>query len=163
MSRLSVQGQGWTLSAEVDYIDVTSSHPSPREGWRMTDSNGHEHRYTRTGFPTLRFVVDASHWCDGTEGFAWHDPHEIEDEWHYECAQCGEVIEPATDPPFTPKSVPGTVRHTLEGFRSDGSRVTMWLDSDEAERIRATPDDATALAILDGAPDERITLRESWA
>lgn len=159
MSRFSVRGAGWTLSAEVDYIDVTSSYPSWRESWRMTDSNGHEHRYA-PGFPTLYEVVDASHWCDGTEGFALHDPHEHEDESHYECAQCGEVIEPDTESPIFAKSIPGAVSHTLEGFRSDGWRVTMRLDPDEAERIRATPDDATALAILDAAPVERIVQRE---
>jgi hypothetical protein len=151
----------YDVEVDQEYIDVTSERPSPNERWRHTDSNGHEHRYDH-GYPTLEFVVDAEHWCDGTEGFALHDPHMHVDEGHYECQECRERIEPKMDPPYTPKSIPGLRSAYITGPRSDGLRVRVVLTGDELTQIADAQSfapgqvDDVCLRIVDAAPDERI-------
>jgi hypothetical protein len=157
-------GRSWALDVDVDYEDATSAWPTPNEHWRHVDASGHEHRYER-GYPTLRLVVDESHWCDGTEGFALHDGHEQTDRSHYECAECGEVVVPAMDPPGMPKMVPGRATAALVGYRSSGARVTARLTETELETLRglgAEPADADVTALLDAMPDERVLLVE-WS
>jgi len=90
------------------------------EDWAFTDAQGHAHVYARPSqrvsyrdltrrkgkrkrhhdsrYPTLRWVVEARHHCDGREGLYSHDPHWVTDRAHYECRQCGEVIEPGHGP-----------------------------------------------------------------
>jgi len=156
MATTSVTGPSWKLEVEQEWIDVTPSGPTPNERWRTTDSNGHEHYYDH-GYPTLDEVIDAQHWCNGTEGFALHDPHMQIDEWHYECKLCREVIEPDYDPPFTPKYIPGLRTATLTGVRSDGAEIVVDVREDELAGLH---DDAAAQAFLDAAPMERI---HSWS
>ena len=137
-------------------IDVTSNLPTPNERWRYTDRAGHEHHYDG-GYPTLELVVDAEHWCDGTEGVYNHDAHMAVDESHYECLLCREVIEPAADPPHFSKSIPGAIEGRLSGVRSDGAEIEMYLTPDEWEMIQAAEDpDVEAHRILDEASAERI-------
>lgn len=161
MSRMVVGSSPWKVTLEREMIDVTMGwHSTPNEFWRATDSNGHEHRYDK-GYPTLRVVVDRSHWCDGHEGMYNHDPHEEVDESHYECLLCGEVVEPAMDPPGTPKSIPGRISGRIEGPRSDGRVISAWLNDDEIAVVRANPEDPDVLSsLVDGVPEERIT---SWS
>lgn len=124
------------LTVTQDWIDVTSEHPTLDERWRATDSNGHEHFYDR-GLPTLNLIIDASHWCAGSEGWMSHDPHEHVDESHYECSECGEVIEPGTVPGGTPRSIPGQRVVTLRGVRSDGCTITRPLTDAEVDAVQA--------------------------
>lgn len=162
MARL-YRSRNWALEVRQDRIDVTSDRPTPNERWRFTDAQGHEHRYDR-GYPTLDFVVDEQHWCDGTEGICNHDPHWAVDESHYECKICHQAVEPTMDPPYTPKSVPGMIDATLEGLRSDGWRIATWLDEGDYRRILEALDedrDAIVRQILDDTPDERI-MRSSF-
>ena len=159
MARIS-PASSWELNVDLNLIDVTSQFPSANEQWTFTDAQGHEHRY-EYGYPTLDVVVDAEHWCDGTEGTAPHDPHMAVDESHYECKLCREVIVPAMDPPYTPKSIPGQMSATLRGMTSDGREVTMWLEPLEVDIIQQG-DDETAQRYLDGAPRSRI-LSETFA
>lgn len=150
------RGRSWNLELKRESIDVTSDRPSPNERWRYTDKAGHEHFYQR-GYPTLELVVDAEHWCDGTEGLYNHDAHMTTDQSHYECLLCRQVVEPAVDPPFSPKSIPGRIDGCLSGFRSDGAEITMYLVAEEWESIQGAEDpDVEALRILDNAPGERI-------
>lgn len=149
----------WQLDVTQNWIDVTSDRPSPNERWTFTDSNGHFHRYNH-GYPTLEPVVDESHWCDGHEGPWNHDPHEAIDASHYECTNCREVVEPAFDPPFTPKQILGSVDATLEGFRSDGAKVRVWVTEDEVRSLGRDTTDAVVTALLDAMPEERIISAE---
>jgi len=92
-------GWGWTLKVEPQPIGPTS-----REQWRHTDSNGHEHHVDCEAifpaYPTLDFVIDEEHWCEGDEqwcdraGDPWtennedpppHEPHMVADTGHFEC------------------------------------------------------------------------------
>jgi hypothetical protein len=147
-------GQSWTLTVDQQQIEVTSGLSTPNERWTHTDAQGHEHRYDH-GYPTLDLVVDAEHWCDGSEGWAPHDEHMAVDESHYECKLCREVIEPALDPPFTPKYVPGSVAARLRGVLLDGRMIEVLVDEDEVARIQAEGEPA-AREILEGAPPDRI-------
>lgn len=145
----------FTLSVDREMIDTTSGMPTWRESWRATDVNGHEHYY-KHGFPTLRHVVDEKHWCDGNEGISPHDPHMHVDRSHFECLLCDVVVEPATDPPFTPKSIPGAWSATLAGPRSDGVLVEAWLLEDEWWQLAESWSDDAALRVLDAVPDDRL-------
>lgn len=158
MNTLWISNWPWTVTLNREMIDVTlGRHSSPNECWRATDSQGHEHRW-ENGYPTLRRVVDESHWCDGHEGMYNHDPHEQVDESHYECLLCGEVVKPAMDPPGTPKFIPGAVTGTIEGPRSNGLVIRAWLTADEIDAIRSDPENADAMqALVDAIPDERIS------
>lgn len=157
----------WTVSVDRQMVEVTTSGPSWRESWKATDSNGHEHRYDRSGgwppFPTLNEIIDEWHWCDGDEGYEHHDPHEQVDESHFECKICGDVVAPAMDPGGTPKSIAGPWSARIEGPRSDGAVISGSLTDIEFEAIKAAPDDLTAIqALVDAIPDDRIhTLRQS--
>jgi hypothetical protein len=153
-------GQTWELTVDPVVVDVTSERATPNEHWTFTDAQGHEHRYDR-GYPTLDLVVDAEHWCDGSEGWQPHDEHMVVDESHYECKLCREVIEPALDPPFMPKFVPGSVDARLSGVLPDGREVVVAVDEDEVARVQAEGETA-ATAILEGAPSERI-ISTSWS
>lgn len=152
----TIQNGTYSVSIEQEWIDVTSPYPTPNERWTFTDSNGHDHRYDH-GYPTLTHVVDASHWCYGNEGIAPHDPHEAVDESHYECATCGEVVEPKMDPGYTPKRTPGIRRTTLNAYRSDGSEVVVVLLPDEVDVLRGNPDPPVVSAMVDAMPFDRFT------
>lgn len=146
----------YTVEVNVDWLDVTSSLPTPNERWVYVDQSGHEHRYAN-GYPTLTVVVDAEHWCDGTEGFELHEPHMVVDESHYECSICDEVIEPQMDPPGTPKSIRGLTSATIEGPRSDGTIVLAALDPDEVEAFKANGQSlAWVQSLVDNIPAERV-------
>lgn len=156
--KLSPPRQTWSIDMRQDWIDVTSGLPTANEDWRGTDVNGHEHYY---GYPTLDEVDDASHWCNGDEGIAHHDPHMHVDESHYECKVCRAVVEPAVDPPFTPKQIPGMATLTLTGLRSDGVEIVASLI--QAELLTIQADRTTAQGIIDAIPDERIHQRRQRA
>jgi hypothetical protein len=143
------------LSVDFEQIDVTVGHPTYSESWRAVDSNGHEHYYAR-GFPTLREVIDEQHWCDGTEGYALHEPHLVVDAVHFECLICDEVVSPGMDPAFTPKSIAGSRSGRLNGPRSDGLYVTAVLTEQEIDEMAADPSDETMLRVLDAVPIERL-------
>lgn len=156
----TLNGRHWTLTVDQDRIDVTSGLPTANERWTYTDQQGHEHRYDH-GYPTLTYVIDESHWCDGSEGIYNHDPHEAVDKSHYECSICRETIKPLTDPPYTPKSVAGLTTATMTGYRSDGTWIRYVLSGLEVERIRAEMTDEEAQAILDNADSARI-IESRW-
>ena len=150
--RYSRPGRGdYTLSVETNMVEITSDWPSPDPHWQATDSNGHTHSYVAEHifiYPSLRLVVDASHWCNGDEGIAPHDPHTAVDESHWECRECGEVVEPGMFPPCWPRWMPGSKTATLDGLRSDGARVTVHLTGGDVEVIE-TEGDTAAQRILD--------------
>lgn len=98
-------GPEFTLDIQQDSIDTTCGIDTLDPKWRGTDSNGHEHYYERFEYPTLDYIVDAEHWCNGDEG-APHDPHMATDESHYECKVCREVVKPGIIPPTRPSLSP---------------------------------------------------------
>ena len=150
----------FVVNVQRDQIDVTSWSATPNESWVYADRQGHEHHYDN-GYPTLSYVIDEQHWCEGDEGSYPHDGHWQVDAAHYECKACGETIEPGMDPPGTPKFIAGATSATLEGVRSDGARVVVALLGDELDRLaKAQMDDAVALSIADAAPSDRIMLTE---
>lgn len=152
-------GRGWVLEVEQPTEVVRSGVWTRDPDWRGVDENGHEHYYEH-GYPTLDFIVDESHWCDGSEGISHHDPHEQIDESHYECLICRAVVEPGSLPPDHPITIRGPINATLAGNDRPGSHRRVWLTEDEFERIRAMAatgeDDGTALDILRNAPPDRI-------
>mgnify|MGYP001558848463 CR=1 FL=1 len=94
-----------TFTTETEPIRIdTLGGPAADPKWKFTDAKGHEHRaYTETGtptWPTLKWVVDETYWCEDCQ-----DEHH---EGHYECAICGETIEPGMihKPPES-KTIPG--------------------------------------------------------
>lgn len=108
----SITGDFGTLEIETEMIDVTSSLPYPDEQWTYTDQQGHAHRYSRQAagdyYPTLAWVVDETYWCDDCQ-----DEHT---DGHYECAICGEHIEPGLrGPDYARKYMPGRTSYYLNG------------------------------------------------
>lgn len=166
MAMFTMSGRRVDIQVVTEPIDVTSEHETFDPKWRAADSNGHEHYYEyEHGYPTLRYVVDASHWCDGTEGYQRHEPHEQIDEAHYECLICGEHVEPGTLPPYTPQWIPGTISATATATLDDGRNVTVVLSRDEVDRARfaigAEDQDEQLLAIVESVPPERV-LEMKW-
>jgi hypothetical protein len=142
----------WELETHTDVIETTMGWTyAPDTNWRTTDANGHEHRYNH-GYPTLDFVVDASHWCDGSEGWAHHDPHEAIDESHYECKTCRLTIEPSLIPPGVRTFMPGLTTCTLSGYRSDGAWLRVRVDESTARGI-ASSDESVRDAYVENALD----------
>ena len=151
----TISGRNWQLDVTQEWINVTSGQSSPNERWTFTDTAGHEHHYDH-GYPTLEFVIDESHWCDGSEGIYNHDPHEAVDVAHYECLICRELIVPKMDPPYTPKQIPGMRSATLTGYRSDGAKVEAWLTEEDLGGIGRADSDDEITALIDALPEERI-------
>jgi len=151
----------WTMTIDNRVETVRAGVWTLDSEWRGTDSNGHEHYYADGGYPTLDYIIDESHWCNGEEGFAHHDPHEHVDRSHYECLVCREVVEPAQLPPDTPIRIPQSRSVTLEGDVSPHHRIRMWLTDDEYQLLANEPTDAVAEAILQNAPQDRI-IEQRW-
>lgn len=88
-------GAWGTLRVETEVIEVPPSiTPEPDERWSFTDRQGHRHAYAAEGafrYPTLRWVVDETCWCEDCQ-----DEHQ---EGHWECEVCGERITPGTRGP----------------------------------------------------------------
>lgn len=174
MARFLARSQPWELEVRQDWIDTTMGIPTLDPNWRGVDSNGHEHFYDKASheYPTLDYIVDAEHWCEGNEGIAPHDPHMAVDEAHYECKVCREVVEPGVIPGGTPTGMPGAVSATLSGLRDDGAEVRVRITEAEFDEIQAAdgtadPDDPqpterdrAARRILNDAPTDRII---QWA
>lgn len=156
MARTTISGRSWELEVDQQWIDITSENPTPNERWTFTDDQGHEHAYDH-GYPTLEWIVDAEHWCDGHEGIYNHDPHIAVDEAHYECLICRQRIEPKMDPAYTPKSMPGMRSAYLSGVRADGVKITLALTPEEFDELAANVEsDDVARRLLNDAPQDRI-------
>ena len=158
MATSTISGSHWTLTNEQRGEWVTMGVRTTDEHWMFTDAAGHEHRYD-SGYPTLDYVVDASHWCDGREGLYSHDPHEAVDDAHYECKLCREVIKPGTHPPEHQVYVAGSSSYRITGLRSDGAQTEAMLMPDQVERIASAARDqrdAIVQTLLDEMPGEQI-------
>ena len=102
-----------TFTTNVEPITFrTAGGPSPDPKWKFTDSEGHEHSAypespDRPTWPTLKWVVDETYWCE-----TCRDEHES---GHHECAVCGETIEPGMvmKPPET-MTRPGLVERFID-------------------------------------------------
>lgn len=122
----------FNLEIRQDMIDITMGHDTIDSAWSMTCQCG-KHITTRS----MVEVVDASHWCDGNEGFMHHDPHLHVDQSHYECPNCQAVVTPGIIPAFTPRSMPGMRYATLTAMTTDGVTFTAELRDDEFEQAKA--------------------------
>lgn len=167
--------QGLEVVTEQRFQTIVSNVAEPDRHWRTTDSNGHVHAYVGVGpdqpWPTLEYVMDERHWCNGDEGIARHDPHWCDDRWHWECRQCRERVKPGfCQPPNThviPAGPPTTTVDVAMG--PVGVRPT-WIKAmltpDESARLDAAiaradtdpfaPADAARaiVAALLGPPDD---------
>lgn len=131
---------GPVLEVEQEWIDITSGNESIDITWRQVDKLGHEHYYQDGQYPTLDFVIDQEHWCDGSEGWERHDPHQVIDEYHYLCKQCGEVVKPGVWPPYHPQKIKGNVSYWLSGQDDKGANIErMWIRPEEYEGMFSTP------------------------
>lgn len=124
----TIKASGHEFRMEHDMIDVTSMR-RPDVGWKFVDAQGHEHRwYEEDGpngdrisatfyhpgrsyvLPTLVVVHD------GVEAF--DDGDDCFDEFHishYECAQCGEHVNPGTCADDRQQYIPGILRCYVDG------------------------------------------------
>lgn len=158
------------LAATHHTAPIAERSPAPRYGWRDVDSNGHEHYCDNGTLPTLQHVADKEHWCDGTEGMYRHDPHVVVDEFHYECVECGEQVEPDTVRPGTVQHLYLYTDYELTGPLAHNEEVTVRLAEEEGEAIVGTlqagnVDAATVMArdLLVSAPPDKVTGRRiTW-
>lgn len=100
---------GVEIRMERDYDEVrTLGGPAPDPDWSFTDAKGHQHRYVEDEWPTLKWVVDRTYWCEDCR-----DEHQ---EGHWECAQCGEHIKPGmVKRPPEVKLIPLPARYFVNG------------------------------------------------
>lgn len=122
-------GQHWTLELRTELIDVTSNQPTPDPAWVYVDGAGHEHRYACGAWPSLVWLIDQISWC----GWCGED-HDI---GHWECAACGEGIEPGMRAPGTPQFIPGRVSAELVIVTPDARREWAVFSSAELEALKA--------------------------
>lgn len=156
-----ISGRGWTITIHRHGQWLQMGVVTADTGWRSTDANGHEHYWEDNGYPTLNFVVDAEHWCDGREGMYNHDPHMAIDQSHYECKVCGVTVDPGTHGPEHKVHIPGRIDATLVGTRRDGLSVEIPLDFDEITALQAPEADHEAIgaSILEGPIDRAYSIR----
>lgn len=110
---------GHVLVFEREMVEITSSAPRRDKAWRHVDSNGHEHRLIDGEWPTLRWVKGETYFCESC-----NDEHT---EGHWECAVCGEHVEPGMrSAPSYREFMPG-----LSSWQLDGETI----DPDEADRL----------------------------
>jgi hypothetical protein len=101
-------GEFGELVISTEQVEITSMLPRPDHLWRHTDRQGHEHYWTDDGYPTLRRVDDETYWCGDCD-----DEHT---DSHWECAQCGERVEPGMSGPSGFREfIPGPTSYTLNG------------------------------------------------
>jgi hypothetical protein len=87
MAKLIQRGSGRSFRVEIEEVDVTTGPlPEPDPEWTYTDHKGHAHALVNGEYPSLRWVDDEPYWCEQHQ-----EEHET---GHYECARCGEEIEP---------------------------------------------------------------------
>lgn len=114
MSTTTITGAFGTLRIERAMVDVTSSAPRVDRAWTHTDEQGHEHRWN-DGWPTLRWVVDEP------------ADDEFPAEGHWECAACGENVNPGMRPapPFRELIPAGPIDYYLndEPITEDEARA----------------------------------------
>lgn len=154
MSEIMVPGTDIEVGMRREVIEYrTAWTPTADSRWSFVDASGHEHYYEH-GYPTLDYMVDREHWCQGDEGFMAHDPHTAIDEAHYECKICREVITPATEPPGTPHYVAGATSATISGTRSDG----VWVRAAVPGRVETSimSDAEAAQRLLDGIDESCV-------
>lgn len=118
MARFSPPRGAYTVTIDRDMVNVTCEHDTLDGDWEDQCPNGHD-----VSLRTALHVVDASHWCDGTEGFAHHDPHEHVDDSHWECAICHAHVHPRIIPGGTPRYIPGLISATISGVQSTGREI----------------------------------------
>lgn len=109
MPKLTHGSDGDVLRVEQEQINVSSALPRPDPDWRYVDQQGHEHYRDNShpaSYPTLVAVVDETYWCEDCG-----DEHTRS---HWECATCGEIIEPGVlDPSTFVEYRPGLRRYFL--------------------------------------------------
>lgn len=105
-----------TLVVEAPVERITAL-TGPDKNWRYTDARGHVHEWD-DGYPTLRWVIDEVTWCA--------DCREEHEHGHYECALCGERIEPGTTGPVT-HLIEGAPSYMLNGEPITESEASQWM------------------------------------
>lgn len=93
---------GYLLEVDRPGEFVHTNMPEADPAWTFVDSEGHGHFWKNKGYPTLRWISEP---C--TMG---HD--DCDAEGHYECAVCGEEIQPGSRT-AQPIWIPGFVTYTL--------------------------------------------------
>lgn len=125
------------LDIETEMVDVSTHGPRPDPNWTHVDSNGHYHAYDQADrlnhYPTL---VEKSEYHrydedepdaqpaeepsdepdedDEDDGWEWEDREEGWTETWYECAICGDRIEPGKKPGPFHEWKPGLTQWHLE-------------------------------------------------
>lgn len=154
MARMTNRGL-YDLTVQTDTIDITCEHDTLDSEWADQCPNGHD-----VSLRTAIHVIDESHWCNGDEGFARHDPHEHVDRSHYECSVCRVEVHPRVIPGGTPRYMPGLRRATIVGPRSTGEIITANLPGTggwQAIAVDLLSADAEAQQrFLDSIPDEWV-------
>src|SRR5260221_6154198 len=157
-----------TVMQQVTWEDA------PDELWAFTDAQGHHHLYQGrqvqgelddrakhkkhrevtgwTHYATLVLVIDSRRFCDGHEGVYNHDPHWVE-ETHYECRQCGQVIEPGHGP--WSKLIPSSRTAYLDSERITKERADELITAEGVRRAeQARTDTARKVSRQLGYPPD---------
>jgi len=118
------------MNYSAEPIEVSSYSGEPDPNWKFTDAQGHHHWRSKkedNHYPTLIWVVDS----EGGDPDDWGG--EYPPTGHYECAACGEVIEPGSVPPsYCRKYIQGMQRFSIKF--SDGQIIT--LNGDQIDDIK---------------------------
>jgi len=122
---------GRRIEVVTDMIDVTSSLPRPDEKWTYTDRAGHEHHWSDDAWPTLRQVIDDVYWVLDDDGYEEYK----EEEFHWECVQCGEHIEPGMRGPSMFKEyMPGHTSYFLDGEEITHEQAEVLLNPEATDQ-----------------------------
>lgn len=90
----TMSGPTGELTFETAVVDVTSDLPRPDPSWRYTDAQGHQHYWTKDGYPTLAYGRRPGLWAlrvrHLTARRRWSDFRPL----RRQCRICDEPIEP---------------------------------------------------------------------
>lgn len=130
------QHEGRTLEVETERIEFTTALPQPDPRWTYTDRAGHEHSYGQRGsaadrYPTLERRESEPYWCSDCD-----DEHT--DVW-FECALCGERINPGTVVDTSPQYTAGRTTYLIDGHpvtEVEGKALLEEIQTVSSERRR---------------------------
>lgn len=114
-----IEHESESFEVVCDQIEVTMNH-RPDTDWRFVDASGHEHRWYVSGVPAASYDPMARHETPTLmqvgDGTYWYDDDgDAHENWHMECVQCGQRIDPSYTSDMTRQFIPGLRRCLING------------------------------------------------
>jgi hypothetical protein len=132
-----------SVSHGTDALEATCIS-EPDRAWVSVDAMGHVHHYNQDDIvPTLTRVVDSEGCDEAGESYSLS---------HYECAQCGERIEPGVKATTNTQWIRGFAKTTIDITTRDPVAIAEMIEAhleQKALRVAATESIVYEVAVLE--------------